>query len=107
MAAHLATHPKKRLEILVEAPILPRLREVIEREGATGYTVFPAIAGSGRGGDWSVEGTVSDADRMVAVVCLTDAARVPALLDAVFGLVSRQIGLVALSDVEVVRAERF
>jgi hypothetical protein len=44
---------------------------------------------------------------MVVVVCILDEARVDEVLDPIFGLVSRQIGIVTLSDVEVVRQERF
>lgn len=107
MPGPLVTHPKKRLEIFIEAPVVERLTDLLAREGVTGYTVFEAVAGAGSNGPWSLEGTVSAADRMLAVVCITDAARVPSLLESVYALVSRQIGIVAVSDVTVVRAERF
>ncbi|MDT4743414.1 hypothetical protein [Bradyrhizobium sp. WYCCWR 12699] len=44
---------------------------------------------------------------MFALWCIVDAARLDALLRAVFAIVARQVGLVSVSDVQVVRPERF
>ena len=100
-------HPKKRLEIFIEAPLLGRIVDRLERAGATGYSVLPVIAGAGRDGAWSTDGQVSNATRPVAIVCIVDAARLPAILESVYEVVSHQIGLIAVSDVEVVRSDRF
>ncbi len=100
------THPKKRIEIVIEAPLLRRLAERFDAAGVGGYTVLPVLAGSGRDGPWSAEGSVGEAG-MVCVLCIVDAARVDTVLDTVYGLVSRQVGLVSISDCEVIRGERF
>lgn len=105
--ATITTHPKKRIEIIIEAPLLRRLTECLTAHQVTGYTVLPVIGGGGREGSWSAAGVVSEASHMAFVICIADAARVPDLLEAVYALVSRQIGIVTVSDVEVVRAERF
>ena len=44
---------------------------------------------------------------MAAIVCIVDAGKVDAVLDEVFAVVRKQIGLVTVSDVSVVRPERF
>lgn len=100
------TYPKKRIEIVIEAPLMRRLAERFEAAGVAGYTVLPVLAGSGRGGPWSAEGSIGEAG-MVCVICIVDAARVDPVLDAVYGLVARQIGLVSIADCQVIRAERF
>lgn len=100
-------HPKKRLEIFIEAPLIRRIAGRLDRAGVTGYSVLPVIAGAGRDGGWSTDGQVSDASRQVAIVCILDAARLPEVLESVYEIVSHQIGLVAVSDVEVVRPARF
>lgn len=100
-------HPKKRLEIFIEAPLMRRIAERLDRAGVTGYSILPVIAGAGRGGAWSTDGQVSDATRQLAIVCILDAARLPDVLESVYEVVSHQIGLVAVSDVEVVRPARF
>lgn len=102
------TYAKKRIEIIIEAPSQRRLTELLERLTVSGYTVLPALAGRGREmGSWSREGLVSDAGRMVMVVCVLDENRVEEVLREVYALVSRQIGIVTVSDVQVVRKDRF
>lgn len=101
------TYPKKRLEIIIEAPVLRRLERLLTEERVTGYTVLPAIGGAGQEGSWSREGLVGEAGRMVAVVCIVGPERLDGLLERIFALVSRQIGVVAVSDCQVVRGERF
>jgi nitrogen regulatory protein PII len=100
------THTAKRVEIIIEAPMQNRLTDALRRAGVTGYTVLPVLGGSGRSGDWTREGQVGRAG-MVAVVCLIRPERLDTLLDAAFAVVERHIGVVSVSDCEVLRAERF
>jgi hypothetical protein len=44
---------------------------------------------------------------MVVVVLIVGADAAPGLMDAIFPLISRQIAIVTVSDVQVVRGERF
>jgi len=69
--------------------------------------VMPVIAGHGHDGDWSLAGHIGESGRMVSVVCVVDAGRATALVEAIFPMVARQIGLLTMSDVSVVRPERF
>ena len=102
------THGKKRIEVIVEAPVLMRLLDRLDQADVTGYTVLPALAGRGLGGGaWRGEGLAGDAGRMVMVICITDAARVDSVLANIYAIVSRQIGIVSVSDVQVIRAEHF
>ncbi|MEO1564076.1 MAG: transcriptional regulator [Pseudomonadota bacterium] len=101
------THPAKRVEIIIEAPMERRFRAALEEADITGYTIFPVRGGSGRSGDWTREGQVSKAGGMIAVVCIIKEERLNTLLDRVFPLVERHIGVVAITDCEVLRAERF
>jgi nitrogen regulatory protein PII len=100
-------HPAKRVEIVIEAVMEERLAEAMERAGITGYTVLPVSGGGGRSGHWSREGQIGRAAGMVAVVCLVRAERLDALLDAAFEVVDRHIGVVCVTDAQVIRAERF
>lgn len=100
------THHAKRVEIIIEAPMETRLTATLEKAGVTGFTVLPVLGGSGRSGRWTREGQVGRAG-MVAVVCLIRPERLDALLDAAFAVVERHIGVVSVTDVEVMRAERF
>jgi PII-like signaling protein len=100
-------HAKKRIEVVVEAPLLNRLLALMDEVKVSGYTVLPALAGRGHHGSWSREGLATDAGRMVVVVAIVDADAVSNLLDAVYPLITRQIAIVTVSDVQVIRGERF
>lgn len=100
-------HRKKRLEILVEAPIVPRVTALLEAKGALGYTVLPALSGLGADGPWSRDGMVGPAGQMLMVLCILSEDKKDAVLEALFPLVKRHIGSLAVSDCEVVRPERF
>ncbi|TCM87541.1 P-II family nitrogen regulator [Rhodovulum steppense] len=101
------THAAKRVEIIIEAPMERRLTAALREAGVTGYTVLPVLGGTGRSGEWSREGQVGRAGGMVAVVCLIRPERLDALLDAAFAVVERHIGVVSVTDCQVLRAERF
>ena len=101
------THKAKRVAIIIESPMERRLTKALTDAGVTGYSILPVLGGSGRSGRWSREGQVGRAGGMVQVVCIVREERLDALLDAAFTVVERHIGVVAISDCEVLRAERF
>jgi len=101
------THKAKQVAISIEAPMERRLRTVLEEAGVTGYSVLTVIGGSGRSGVWSAEGQVGLAGGMIQVICIIRPDRLDGLLDAVFSVVERHIGVVTITDCDVLRAERF
>ncbi len=100
------THIAKRVEIVIEAPLQRRLTDALTNAGVTGFTILPVLGGSGRSGNWSREGQVGRAG-MVSVVCLIKPDRLDGLLDAAFAVVEKHIGVVSITDAQVLRAERF
>lgn len=104
---NLQTYAKKRLSIIIEAPFLNRLLELLDDLDVPGYTALPALAGKGKSGSWRRDSLSSDAGRMVQVLVVLDAEKVPVVLRAVKAVLDRQIGIVSLSDVEVLRPELF
>ena len=101
------TYPKKRIDLIIEVPLLRRVTDRLDAAGVSGYSVVPVIAGRGRSGAWSADGQVGDAGHIASIVCIVDAGKVDDVLNMVFAVVQRQIGLVTVSDVAVVRPERF
>ena len=101
------THPKKRIDVIVEAPLMRRIIDRLDQANVSGYSVMPIMAGRGHDGSWTADGQISNATQMVAIMCITDASKVDHLLDSVFGVISHQIGFVTISDVSVVRPGRF
>ncbi|MEM6461212.1 MAG: DUF190 domain-containing protein [Pseudomonadota bacterium] len=101
------THSKKRIEIMIESPLLGRITETLDAHGVTGYTVLPALAGRGEDGAWHRDGVIGRAGSLVMVISIIDADRVQSVLEPLFKLVKGQIGIVTVSDVEVIRPDRF
>lgn len=99
-------HTAKRVEIVIEKPLESRLTQALDDAGVTGYTIVPVRGGSGRSGPWTREGQVGRAG-MVMVVCLIRPERLDALLESAFAVVERHIGVVSVTDAQVLRAERF
>lgn len=101
------TYPKKRIEIMVEAPLMRRVVSLLDDLSVSGYTVLPALAGRGKDGTWDRDGLVGRAGAVVQIFCIVDESRVDQILEPLFKLVSRQIGIVTLSDVQVIRPDHF
>lgn len=101
------THQAKRVEITIESVMESRLTKALIGAGVTGFTILPVLGGSGRSGLWSRDGQVTRAGGMVAVVCIIREEKLDDLLDAAFAVVERHIGVVSVTDCEVLRAERF
>ncbi|MEJ5219188.1 DUF3240 family protein [Cognatishimia sp. D5M38] len=99
-------HSAKRVEIVIERPLESRLTDALNEAGVTGYTIVPVRGGSGRSGPWTREGQVGRAG-MVMIVCLIRPDRLDSLLEAAFAVVERHIGVVSVTDAQVLRAERF
>ena len=103
----LETYPKKRLSIVIEAPFLNRLLDMLDKLDVSGFTVIQALAGKGKSGSWQRDSLSSDAGRMVEIMIVLDAEKVRPVLEMVRGVLHRQIGIVTLSDVEVLRPDLF
>lgn len=100
-------HRKKRLEIILEAPAMNRLTNALDLAGVTGYTALPVLAGKGTTGAWTRDGLVGGAGAMVCVICIIDPSKADAVMERIMAVLARQIGIVTLGDVDVVRGERF
>lgn len=100
-------HDAKRVEIMIERIMEKRLTELLTDTGVTGFSILPVKGGSGRSGRWSREGQIGRADGMVCVVCLVRPERLDPLLEAVLSVLDRHIGVVNVTDAQVLRAERF
>ena len=79
------------------------LTEALRHARVAGYTILQVYGGSGRSGEWSRSGQVRRAEGMVQFVCIIR----PEWLDAAFKVVERHIGVVSITDCEVLRGERF
>lgn len=99
------TFTRKRIDVLVDAPLCDWLVEQAAAAGIVHHSVLPVESGLGRSGPWRDDGFGVVAKRMF--VALTNAEKVAVLLDRVAPDIERYGLLIAVYDVEVVRGERF
>lgn len=100
-------HKAKRVEIIIEAPMISRLTKALDKGGVSGYTLLPVLGGSGRSGPWTRDGQVSKAGGMVQLLCIVKQENVDEILEIAFGIVEKHLGIVSVSDCDIVRPERF
>jgi len=100
-------HLKKRIDIILEAPMMRAVIDKLDRARVPGYSVLPIIEGRGMDNSWNSQGQISDTTNMIAIFCVVDQGQVDDVVDVVLSIIRDRIGFVTISDVHVVRPERF
>lgn len=100
-------HHKLRLELIIETPALRRAEEVLKDCNVTGWTVVPAMAGFGGTSRWSRGTDISGSTDMVVVICIGDADVIKPALTRLHTMLDRRIGVLNVSDVQVLRPGLF
>ncbi|MAS06673.1 MAG: transcriptional regulator [Ahrensia sp.] len=101
------THRRKQVTVICEAPVAGRVTRVLDKIPVSGYTVIPALSGAGREGHWEREGLVGDVGRMVVIISVMSEGQAAESLEAIYQTIEPQMGIVTVSNVEVLRPERF
>ena len=80
---------------------------ILLREGLEAMLVIAALAGRGKDGSWHRDGLVGRAGAVVQIFCIVDQSRVDAVAEPLFKMISRQIGIVTITDIQVIRRDHF
>ncbi len=100
------TVTRKRIEIIADAALVPRIATACAGAGVTGHSIVHLDGGAGRSGAWRADGlTTAEAKVMVLVVASAEIAL--RLVDTLAPILESHGLLLTVADVEVVRAERF
>lgn len=99
-------YPKKRIDIVVESTLAPDMMQMLEDQGAKGYTMISEVAGKGQRGIRN-HGHVTDVFRNVLIITIVDEAMLDNILESANKLLVNYAGIVAVSDVEVMRDDHF
>lgn len=100
-------HQRKRLEITIEKRRLQTLIDLLDKDGeVTGYTVLPSLGGRGHTGARAPQ-PYSDVLDTVVLVAIVKEAVAERLLDKLTPLIDQIVGIIAVSDVKVMRAGHF
>lgn len=99
-------HTKKKVEIVIAAPMTKRILTILDGLGCTGYTVLRAISGKGHHSQWDLA-QLSDATRHVVIVVVVSEAMAEQVLEAVGAVFRQHHGVIFTSTVEVLRSDYF
>lgn len=97
---------RRRIEVLVDAPLVRRVVEAARASGISGWTILPTLEGEGHGGHWS-DDQLSGAQSKQLFLSVTSTERADAFVDAIAPLLDAYGLVLLLGDVEVVRGGRF
>ncbi len=100
------THLRKKLDIIVEAPLERRVVALLEEQEVRGYTIMPCLAGKGADGAWQ-QGEISEALSMRLIVVIAREEAAHRIMAAAHELLRDYSAIITLSDVEVIRADHF
>lgn len=97
---------RKRLEIIVDTPLVEWLADQADAAGITHFTIVPTLGGKGSHGRWAEDG-VSGAGGKCLFLAVTSEARANALIDRIGPMLGDYRLVMDIADVTVLRGERF
>jgi nitrogen regulatory protein PII len=99
------TVTRKRIEILTDKALVPRVTDAIDAVGITGWTVTPVNAGKGREGRWREEHVMGTDKVFVLTIAAEEKAQ--QLAEAIAPMLTKYGFLFLMWDIQVIRGERF
>jgi len=103
----LTLHPMKEIKIIFEGEHTAFVGDLLEKVGATGYTVISNISGKGHHGFHEGHLMFNDTASQVLVFTVVPEEMVEPILAGLGPLFNRHSGAMFVSDVAVSRRERF
>lgn len=100
-------HLKKRIDIVVEVPLIRIITKKLDESRISGWTMLPVMQGRGMVNAWSSEGQISDTANMVTLFCILDPSQADGVIETILAAIKDRIGFMTISDVFVVRPDRF
>ena len=105
--AGLTLHPMKEIKIVVQGDQLKFVTELLDRTGATGYTIINNVSGKGHDGFHEGHLVFDDTSSQVIVFTVVPDSKVEPILAGLGPLFHRHSGAMFVSDVAVSRREHF
>jgi hypothetical protein len=100
------TVTRKRIEILVDTPLVPRLIKHAREVDISGWSLIHVDAGGGRDGAWQHDDVTGAAAKTI-ILMIASSEKAQALADALAPLLDSYRLLLTIGDVQVIRGERF
>jgi nitrogen regulatory protein PII len=95
--------PCKRIEIVIETPMVPSLLRVLEELSVPGYTLIPDVRGAGDRGVRRADELSGESSNSLVLIACDDQPTIEQLLESVRPLIRRSGGICLLSDAQWLR----
>jgi nitrogen regulatory protein PII len=93
----------KRIEIVIETPMVPSLLATLKEIDVPGYTLIPDMRGAGDRGVRRGDELTGDSSNSLILIACDDAAKIERILESVRILIGRSGGICLLSDAQWLR----
>ncbi|MGE3151149.1 MAG: P-II family nitrogen regulator [Nitrospiraceae bacterium] len=103
----LTLHPMKEIRIVVQGDQLKFVTDLLDRTGATGYTIINNVSGKGHHGFHEGHLLFNDTSSQVIVFTVVPEEKVEPILAGLGPLFNRHSGAMFVTDVAVSRRDRF
>lgn len=100
------TVARKRIEILVDTPLAPRIIAQIKAADISGWSLIHVDSGGGRTGEWQHDDVTGAASKTIVLV-IASQIKTDTLVEGLAPLLDSYRLLLTIGDVQVVRGERF
>jgi len=97
---------RKRIEILVDTPLLPRIVDLIRSVDISGWSVLHVDSGGGRDGSWQHDDVTGAAAKSI-LLAVANETKAKALTDAIEPILESHGLLLLVGNVEVIRGDKF
>lgn len=97
---------RRRVEVLVDQPLVPTIEKRAEESGIEHFTVLRALSGRGHTGQWT-DDQLSGAIAKRLFLAVTKEEDAERFVNAITPLLDSHGLVLFLSDVEVVRGDRY
>jgi hypothetical protein len=98
---------RKKIEVLVDMPLLSRIEKLAERAEIKFFMVLPTRGGGTEQGRWYDDRVTGGAGTKVLFSAITTDEKASNFIDALEPLLDSYGIIVTRSDVEVIRSEKF
>jgi nitrogen regulatory protein PII len=103
----LTLHPMKEIRVIVSGEHRSFVTELLDKVGASGYTIIGNISGKGHHGVHEAHFMFSEMESQNMIMAVVPVEKVEPLLAGLRPLFERHSGVMFVSDVSVSRRDRF
>ncbi|APG62716.1 hypothetical protein LPB140_07830 [Sphingorhabdus lutea] len=97
---------RKRIEILVDTPLIPHIIDLLKKVDMSGWSVIHVDSGGGRDGEWSDDDFTGASAKSIILVIASE-EKTNNLVDLIAPILDSHRLLLTVANVAVVRGHKF